>query len=162
VLYEGPVRRLLHRLKFENLALAAGPLADLAVEALRRDPSGLAGGAEVVVPVPVHWIRRNRRGFNQSELIARRIARALGLPLVAALRKVRATEPQVELERERRLANPRGAFRARRAAAIRGRPVLLVDDVMTTASTAAECSRALLEAGAREVFAFAVARQAYE
>jgi predicted amidophosphoribosyltransferase len=68
VLYEGPVRKLLHRLKFENLALAAEPLAGFAVEALRRDPWGFAAGAQAVVPVPVHWTRRRRRGFNQSEL----------------------------------------------------------------------------------------------
>lgn len=156
--YEDPVRRLLHRLKFEGLQAAAGPLARLALERLRRLP--FVTELDAVVPVPMHWLKRARRGHNPSELIARELASGLGLPFAQPLVKVRATAAQMELLRARRLENPKGAFRARRRRALEGRAVLLVDDVMTTAATVAECARALREAGVARVFAFAVARQA--
>jgi ComF family protein len=152
------VKRLLHRLKFEGLLVAARPLAELALDVLRSHPFATAG--TVVVPVPAHWQSRLRRGYNQSEWIAWYLAKGLRLPFRTALAKSRTTVPQVNLPRTQRLENPSGTCRARRVRRIRGQNVLLVDDVMTTAATASECARALKEGGAAEVYAFAVARQA--
>ncbi|MYI82590.1 MAG: ComF family protein, partial [Chloroflexi bacterium] len=128
------------------------PLGDAAAEVVpRRWP------IDAVTPIPLHGARRRRRGFNQSELIASRVAAALGLPLRAdLLRRVRATGPQTALGRDRRASNVAGAFAA-------GGPpppgVLLVDDVSTTGATLAAAARALLEDGARRVYALAVARE---
>jgi len=157
-LYEGPVKRLLHRLKFERFAQAAKPLSALAVTRLEASP--FPGPFQAVVPVPMHWRKKHRRGYNQAELLAKGIARRLGLPAVRALAKTRTTDAQVDLPRSKRLDNPQGAYRARRAGRIRGRSILLVDDIMTTASTVSACAQALKECGAEKVYAFAVARQA--
>ncbi len=111
-----------------------------------------------MVPVPLHWRRQMARGYNQAERIARPLAKRLGRPLITALRRTRATPPQALLERPHRRANLRGAFRGRRSSAIRGRRVLLVDDVATTGATLHHASAALRRAGAASVMALAVAR----
>ena len=95
------------------------------------------------------------RGYNAAALVAERMARHAGLPYSArALRKVRRTKPQSELEREERLVNPKGAYRSK---PVRG-VVLLVDDVLTTGATANACTEALRAAGATEVHVAVVAR----
>jgi len=156
-LYEGPVKRLLHRLKFEGLEAASRPLAERALDIVAGHP--LLEGLDASVPVPVHWRRRLQRGYNQSERLSRRLAAGLRLDHLEALRKTGRREPQVNLPREKRLRNPHGAFAPTHRAGIRGRAILLVDDVMTSAATASECARVLKDAGAKRVVALAVARQ---
>lgn len=112
----------------------------------------------VMVPMPLHVSRLVERGFNQSREIARVTSRLLDLKLAeSALRRVRATAPQVGLARVARTANLQGAFVAD-PAVIAGRPVILVDDVVTTGSTAAEATATLLAAGAQRVEIWAIAR----
>src|SRR5205823_5857562 len=108
---------------------------------------------DVVIPVPLHWFHRLRRGYNQSEALARELAAALGVPCRPRwLRRARLTRKQHHsLSREERRANVHDAFRARHADAVRGRHVLLVDDVMTTGSTAHEAARPLRAAGAAQI-----------
>ena len=132
--------------------------------AWRSAGAALLAGADCVVPVPLHRRRRRARGYNQAADLAAR----LPLPLVAALARTRATSPQAGLPAARRHANVRDAFsirrggpwgrRGRRAAAVRGRVVVLVDDVATTGATLDACARALKAAGAREVRALTAAR----
>jgi len=111
------------------------------------------------VPAPLHWWRHWHRGFNQSELLAREVSRRTGVPLYSALRRVRATSVQAGLSHTARRKNVAGAFRARRASeTLKGRHVLLIDDVMTTGSTAAACAAELKRAGAARVSLLAVAR----
>src|SRR5260370_15238351 len=108
--------------------------------------------ADCVVPVPLHWWRRWRRGYNQSAALALGLASALGLPChVSWLRRVRHTPAQHVLPPSARRANLRGAFRASRRALLRGATVLLVDDVMTTGSTVHEASAVLRRSGAARV-----------
>ena len=124
------------------------PLGHLLRRLLREE--GLS--AEVVVPVPLHPKRLAERGYNQAALLARAAARELGAPLEArALVRVRDTSQQARLGRTERLTNVERAFVARNPEAVRGRDVLLVDDVETTGATLAACRAALLEAGARHV-----------
>jgi ComF family protein len=114
-------------------------------------------GVDALVPVPLHWRRRWRRGYNQSEAIAHGLAARLGLPCRPSwLRRTRATPMQTSQTFAGRRENVRGAFAASRPLA--GRTVLLVDDVMTTGATASEAARALRAAGAGRVVVAVLAR----
>jgi ComF family protein len=159
--YDGALREIVHALKYRGRTSLARRLAELIAE---RCGAALTG-AGALVPVPLHASRRRERGFNQAELIAR----ALPLPCVNALERVRATPSQTDLPADQRRTNVRGAF------AVKGRQspfsgwfteksvtvplsLVLVDDVATTGATLSECARVLKEAGAREVRAVTVAR----
>ncbi|MFQ5789289.1 MAG: ComF family protein [Acidobacteriota bacterium] len=112
-----------------------------------------------VVPVPLHRRRRRQRGYNQAELLARTVAALAGVPLRrGVLSKIKPRPPQAELSAKARLTNAVGAYHARLPAWLRGRDVLLVDDVFTTGATAEACARALLTAGAASVDVLTVAR----
>jgi ComF family protein len=154
--FEGPLREALHAFKFDGRRALARPLGDLLAETGAGLPLGAA--VDVIVPVPLHPARRRARGFNQSQLLARRLGRAWALPVAEALARVAPTRPQVELSAAERRGNVRGAFRVRRPAAVAGRHVLLVDDVLTTGATAEECAARLREAGATRVGVLTVAR----
>ncbi len=109
-----------------------------------------------LVPVPLHWLRRFARGFNQAEVLARAVGRRHGLPVLSpALRRVRAT-PLQHGDAEARRRNVRGAFAVR--GDVTGRRLLLVDDVFTTGATADACAEVLLRAGAAEVGVLTLAR----
>jgi ComF family protein len=121
---------------------------------MRRHCASVLDGADVLVPVPLHSRRRRRRGFNQAEAIAR----SIGLPSRALLRRVRATPSQTDLPAARRHANVRGAFRLAWRADVTGLRVVLVDDVCTTGATLESCARVLRDAGAADVRAVTAAR----
>jgi ComF family protein len=111
------------------------------------------------VSVPLHFMRRLQRGFNQAESLAGCLARQLNLPHRSRiLRRVRRTRPQSELRRDDRRENVRGAFWARATADLRGSTVLLVDDILTTGATCSEAARALKAAGAARVVVAVIAR----
>lgn len=155
--YEGVAREAVHSLKFSRDLSPVGWMGRELSEKLRQ--TAWFEEVDVIVPVPLHWRRRLARRFNQSELIARRIARAHGKPLLtSALRRIRNTEPQSMLAAERRKENVRGAFRVARRKLVAARKVLLVDDVMATCSTASECARTLKKAGAGKVYVAVFAR----
>ena len=157
VRYGGPVREMILKLKFGRVAAAAYPLAELLTGTALRER--LSEQVDLVVPVPLSRQREWRRGYNQAELLARRLARGLRLKLIPrGLVRVRAARPQAALSPRERRKNLTRAFAARRAQVFRGKRVLVVDDVMTTAATCAECARALKEAGAKKVIAAVVAR----
>jgi ComF family protein len=150
--YEGRLRDVLHAFKYDGRRSLAPTLAAL----LRAQAADTLAGADVLVPVPLHGARRRSRGFNQ----AHDLAAALGPPVVAALRRVRATVAQTALTAGARRRNVRGAFALAPAAldAITGRVVVLVDDVITTGATLEACAAILRAAGAAEVRAVTVAR----
>ena len=109
-------------------------------------------GDAVFVPVPLHRARLWRRGFNQSAIVARELSRRTGLAIeIDALQRVRATPPLKGLNLLQRRRTVAGAFRANRLAELRGRNIVLVDDVLTTGSTANACARVLKRAGAARV-----------
>jgi ComF family protein len=151
--YEGALRELIHLFKYSRMKPLAKTLAAHLASALPRDRA-----FDLVVPVPLHWRRQWQRGFNQSELLARRTARRCGIPMVNAVRRRRSTAAQAGLSNSRRRENVAGAFRVKRPRAVEGRRVLLIDDVMTTGATAAACSLALKRAGAKSVVLLALAR----
>lgn len=110
-------------------------------------------------PVPLHKRRLRWRGYNHAEELAKQLGYAWSLPVISdALLRTKHTAPQVDLGKEKRLKNMRGAFAARNPQAIAGKNILLVDDVYTTGATMEECARMLKRAGAGKVFGVAVAR----
>ena len=150
--YEGVLRELIHLYKYSRMRPLARPLGAMLARALPRDTS-----FDAVVPVPLHWRKKWQRGFNQSELLARQIARRCGIPLRRPVRRRRATLVQAGLSNTRRRQNVAGAFAAK-AGNVRGLRILLVDDVMTTGATASACARALKQAGAESVTLLTLAR----
>lgn len=116
------------------------------------------GDLEALVPVPLHWTRRLRRGYNQAELLAERLSQRFGRPVVTALRRVRATRPQVGLDPVERRRNVAEAFEAVHKQVVQGGYYLLIDDVYTTGATLRECARTLRAAGAGRVAALTAAR----
>ncbi len=168
-LHEGPLRDIVHALKFGRRYGLARRLAGH----LSTRHAHLLAGMDAVVPVPLHVLRRRKRGFNQ----AHELARHLGLPVLGALRRTRHTAPQSSLDGRARHRNVDGAFAlswrlqaahaARAAYGARRLPVrrpldgwrvTLVDDVWTTGATLSACARVLKSAGAREVAALVIAR----
>jgi ComF family protein len=152
--YEGVLRELIHLYKYGRIPTLARPLADLLASALPRDER-----VDAIVPAPLHWWRKWRRGFNQAELLARDLSRRTGTPVVHALRRTRPTSAQAGLSNHARRKNVTAAFAGRRASrTLEGKHVLLIDDVMTTGSTATACAMALKRAGAARVVLLTVAR----
>jgi ComF family protein len=150
--YEGTLRELIHLYKYGRMKPLARPLGDLLARALPRDQ-----GFDAVVPLPLHWRRKWERGFNQSELLARSIARRCGIPLVHGARRRRPTRAQAGLTSALRRENVKGAFSAI-TDRVRGLRILLVDDVLTTGATAGACAVVLKRAGAQSVALLTVAR----
>lgn len=145
--YAGTAKELVHRFKYQADFAAGRFLARLLATCVA---AALPGGADLVVPVPLHRRRLAGRGFNQAALLAREIARSLELPVaVAALGRAGNTRTLAGMHPDERSRELDGAFRARRPERIAGRRVLLVDDVLTTGATAEGCCRVLKGAGAR-------------
>ncbi len=151
--FDAELRELIHLFKYGRVEALAKPLGRMLALALPAEER-----FEAIVPMPLHWRRRWSRGFNQAGLLARELAAATGTGLVHAVRRSRSTEAQARLSRTARQANVRGAFVVRRPAAIAGKRVLLVDDVMTTGATLSACARAMKRAGASRVAAITLAR----
>ena len=113
----------------------------------------------LIVPVPLHPKRLRERGFNQALILAREVSKRFSLPLeFLALERHKLTEPQVNLSKEQRLENVRGAFAVRKNKRIEGQRVILVDDVYTTGSTIKECAGTLMRSGAADVAVLTLAR----
>ena len=156
--YEGPAGRLVRALKFEDMDRLAVPLGR--ETAARLAPLLALLSVDLVVPVPLHWWRHSRRGYNQAALVARALARRADLPLsTGALARRRAGRRQLGLSRQERLASLAGCYAAR-VSRVRGRTILLVDDVVTTGATLEACARELRRAGAAGVVGCAFARTA--
>ena len=155
VRYRGAVRDALHRFKFKGKRVYADAFAALMAQALR---ACACGGFDVVLWVPCSAKRRRERGYDQAELLAARVAEALGVPLLPGMRKLRdnPTQNRLKAERERR-DNVAGVFAVADTGLVQGRHVLLVDDIITSGATVSEAARMLEEAGAASVVCVALA-----
>jgi len=155
--YEGASRDLIHAFKYRNKTHLRRPLALLTLESL----SEFIGSRrpDLIMPVPLHQKKLASRGFNQAVLLGEILSQRLKIPLDRRnLRRIRWTEPQVNLAAGDRRKNVKGAFAVQDSSLVKGSRVLLVDDVLTTGSTAEECGRVLKASGAADVTVITVAR----
>ena len=150
--YVAPVSGLVLALKYANGGLVAQTFAPAMAECL--------GGAEydIIVPVPLFRDRQKKRGYNQAEVLAREISHISGVSVAEVLGKVRATIPQEDMTSEQRMANQKDAYAVRDGANVKGKRVLLVDDVVTSGATTDECAKVLADAGAADIIVVAIAR----
>ena len=165
-IYDEEVREMLHLLKFQGMRRIADAVLGDGMASAVLQLEGVAANDLLVVPVPMFAVRERRRGFNQARVLAESaIARLRKLRPVWSLNlrndilsRVRDTNALFAMDPSARRKSLRGAFRVANAEAVRGREVLLVDDIMTTGATARECSRVLMRAGAAKVWVVTMAR----
>lgn len=155
--YIEPVSQLIGMYKFNGAEHLTGDFADALERSFRRKHD--VSAVDLVVPVPLHPKRLHERGYNQSGLLAGAFAERIGrLCDERSLVRVRDTRHQSRSSGEERRRNLLGAFKVVDRSLVRGRTIVLVDDVMTTGSTLDECSRALYDGGAHRVIRFVLAR----
>jgi len=157
--YEDRMRELILRFKFQyETSLAAGFAS--VVESLSDAASFTP---ECIMPVPMHWVEKTRRGYNPAQLFAKALSRRFGVAdAAAAVAKTRPTRPQTGLSRAQRSLNVKDAFAVKRRERVRAKRVLVVDDVLTTGATAHEVARVLKRAGAAGVAVLTLARTEVE
>jgi competence protein ComFC len=154
---EGIVRDFIHRFKYWREYRLRHPLAAWAAEGL-EDERIRDERVDALVPVPLFKARERHREFNQAAELARLVGKGAGLPVCDCLLRTRNTTSQVTYDRKKRMENLRNAFMLRHSIEVRGRHLVLVDDVLTTGSTLDECALVLLKGGAASVRAITVAR----
>lgn len=153
-MYEGHVRSSLHRYKFNGARHYAPVYGRLLAMRVQKD----LPVPDVITWAPISDKRRRRRGFDQGELLASAVAEELNIPAEKLLQKIRDNPPNSTLKTQpERRANVLGVYKAAAQEQIRGRRVLLLDDIVTTGATASECARVLMTAGAEEIYFAALA-----
>jgi len=154
--FEGPVREAVHRLKYRGMQPLARPLGQLMAEAARRETAFSLG--EALVPVPLHPRRERQRGYNQAALLARALGEMLSLPVLEyAIVKIKETLSQTALSGQQRRQNLQQSFAVAQPGDIKGKIIIVVDDVFTTGSTISNISHILRQSGAAGVQALTLA-----
>ncbi len=152
--YQTPLKEAITLFKYQGKLALAHPLTQAMIAALPALPP-----LDGIIPVPLHPQRLREREYNQSHLLAHRLSQELGIPLfLACLLRIRPTPPQTSLSRKARLTNLRKAFSVANLALIKGKRILLVDDVFTTGTTLNECAKTLRRAGSGPVYGLTLAR----
>ena len=151
------VRELIARLKYRRIRPIANILGEMIINYLEKYEIQFPKNA-TIIPIPLHPHRQRHRGFNQSELIAQTISKALDIPLKShVLEKTNKTRQQVGLAAVHRRENIKGSFTVPEAASVTKKTVIVIDDVKTTGATIEEAARVLKQAGARRIYAITVA-----
>lgn len=155
--FSGLVKEVIHRFKYNRNEWFEPYLAELLIARAAEDIA--ANRPTLIVPIPLHRRKHHERGFNQAERLAQRLSLAMGIPMAKPLERVKKTENQALMDRRERIDNVKNAFEyVAQEPLPNGARVLLVDDVLTTGSTASACAAELLENGAAEVRVWTVAR----
>lgn len=164
-IYENPLKTAIQKLKYRWIEGIAIILVDLNLEYWARHPPLFLdeikkdhGENWLIVPVPLHWQRQNWRGFNQAELLAKDLAKKIGLEYANALKRIKPTNPQVGKDAYKRRENIKGAFALDSISQLPNSNILLIDDVWTTGSTLKECCYVAKRGGAKKVWAITLAR----
>lgn len=150
-IYEGKVRDMIHSIKYKDKRSTAYTMAAMIFEILDKNPAKF----DIIVPVPIHRKKLRKRGYNQSELIAKELSNIMNIPHINAIERVRNTPSQVLFNGDMRWYNVKDAFKC--VINLEGKSVLLVDDVITTGATMCFCAEQLKNAGAKLVGAAAFA-----
>ncbi len=152
--YRGVMKELLHALKFKGNRRLHKPIGDLAVREISRHNLR----ADIITCVPMNSRKKWKRGFNQSELIARFISKKTGIPFIALLKEERTAVTQGELGLQARFINAINRYDVRKKTDVKDKSVMIIDDIFTTGATINECARKLRTAGAKDVFSITIAR----
>lgn len=156
-IYEGLIKEGIHYFKYNSHTYLsktlAGLMIDFALEYIDLNT------IDAIVSVPLHWRKQRDRGFNQSKILGKILSKNTKIPFIQkGLFRIKAIRPQVEFPRRERITNVSGAFKVTSPKNFLNKHVLLIDDVFTTGATLNECSKILLESGAKEVWVFTLAR----
>ncbi len=155
--YKGVLRKLLQEFKYFGKDYYVRIFEILIKDLINKEKR--FEEAEVVIPVPMHWIKRIKRGYNQSEFLAAKAAKYLQKPVINdALIRRKFTKPQFNLDKAQRAENIRDSIAVRDQGLVKGKKILLVDDIATSCATIEQCSISLKRAGASKIFAFTIAR----
>ena len=154
-LFQGLARQLIHRFKYQNDIALAKPLALIAFETLCEHK--LSTHYDLIVPVPLHWLREFQRGYNQSSILAQELSKLTATGSKSILKRHRWTSPQASLSKGNRRRNLSKAFKVSSNIELTNKHVLLVDDVMTTGSTLEICTKLLRKSGAESVTVLTIA-----
>lgn len=156
--YEGKLKDIILLYKYRKLQILGKGLAQFAYQTLDNEEA-IWWGIDAIIPVPLHPKRKKQRGFNQAQIIARELARLKKTVVIErVLIKLKNVPPQTSLAAEERKKNVKGIYKVSKPEQIKGKIVLLVDDVFTTGSTIYECSSVLRKAGAKDVRALTIAQ----
>jgi competence protein ComFC len=153
----GVLRDLIHRFKYGREFYLRSVLVEYLTEAM-QDVRIQANPVDGLVPVPLHPTRLRERGFNQADALAETLSERTRLPVLRCIQRRRYTSTQTQFDRVERMQNLRNAFAMRKSNDVRGKHLVLLDDVLTTGSTLHECALVLRAAGAKSVRAITVAR----
>ena len=153
--YEGLIEKLIQKIKFDGCYDIINELADKAFEKITLD----LPRDTVITFVPMYKKKEKRRGFNQAELIAKKVGERINRPVVKLLEKVKVNRSQVGLNPQERLENVKDVFTAVKMTEAKSLSVLIVDDVYTTGATMGECMKVLRKAGVKNIYGFTLARK---
>ena len=157
--YTGVIKDLLIKLKFHNKDFLERFIGRLLITGIDKYPELSEQNVDYIVPVPLHWAKKIKRGYNQAELLARPVSEYLKKPLMLKwLKRGRFTKAQFHLKREDRIKNLENSFTAELPKTYKGARILLVDDICTTGTTIEQCALALKRAGSGKIYALTVAR----
>ncbi len=151
--YDGPLRKLIHLFKYHGVYSLERTLVDRLSDALPRDQH-----FDLLAPIPMHWWRRLLRGCNHAESLARALSKRTGIAFANPVHRKKFTPAQATVSRAARRRNVQGVFAVRAEHDVKGKRILLVDDVLTTGATAGACAAALKKAGAAHVAVITIAR----
>ncbi|HBU69824.1 MAG TPA: ComF family protein [Elusimicrobia bacterium] len=155
--YEGTTKSLIRYFKYSGKDYLSDFFAALLYRKAKQNKLGEK--VDCIVPVPAHWAKRFVRGYNQTELLAKALCKKLEVPVLdGLLKKPVFSFSQTGLSKEKRFANVSGNFKINGNGALKGRNILLLDDVYTTGATISECARILKKSGARKVYSLTIAR----
>lgn len=156
-LYSGVLRGLIHKFKYKNRDYLSRFLSRLLVKTIETNIN--MEEIDYIIPVPMHWLKKIKRGYNQTEILSQDIGKHFNKPVMLNnLIRIKLARPQIYLKREERLSNVKKCFKIKKPHFINNKNIILIDDVCTTCATIEECSIELKRSGANKIYAVTVAR----
>jgi ComF family protein len=148
------LQQIIHALKYKKQFKLGVFLGELVAEEIKLKDWQI----DLIIPVPIHHLKKAERGYNQSDYLAKGLSKSLSIPYSArAIKRTKYTESQTKLKMKERALNVSNAFKVRQPKKVSGKNILIVDDVITTGATTQECGKALVNSGAQIVYACSIA-----